>query len=112
MKNMKNTKNTLKTRFDANFDADLKYAGQKVQIGLVLELLLIYHLSVKTTPIWNLGDIEVSIFSTFLHQSYAKIPAESRMVWQCLWIALAVAQIAGKGPEGCSTAEPAAVKRR
>lgn len=49
----------------------------------------------QTSPIWNLGDIEVSIFPTFLHQSYANIPAESRMVWQSLWIALAVAQIAG-----------------
>ena len=88
---MKNTKNTLTIHFDAKFDAEFNYAGYKPQIGLVLELLLIYHLTVKTTPIWNLGVIEVSIFSTFLHQSYAKIHAESRMLWQSLWIALAVA---------------------
>ena len=51
MKNMKNSNNTLTTHFDAKFDADFKSAAWESQIVFVLELLLIYHLAVKTTPI-------------------------------------------------------------
>ena len=39
------------THFDAKFDGDFKSSAWESQIGLVLEIFLIYHLAVKTAPI-------------------------------------------------------------